>query len=75
MPDLAQLAATAAFRVGDRCFTPSSGPWKVVARYWRARQQCIVYDLVFEYNGVELPRVPERDLSVTDTRGGFVQGR
>lgn len=71
MPNIEKLKAVAVFNVGDLCFTTSSGPWRVKARYWSERQQSIVYDIVFEYNGTPLSRVPEHELSTKDTRGGF----
>lgn len=62
-PDPDVLRATAAFHIGDIVYTrKSTRPWRITARYWSRSQQCIVYDLRFEYNGVRLPRMPEQDL-------------
>lgn len=64
MPNIEGLKRVAVFDVGDYCYTRSGGqPWRVTARYWSDRQQSIVYDLVYEYNGVTLRRMPEHELS------------
>jgi hypothetical protein len=63
-PHIEGLLRVAAFEVDDLVYTRSGAkPWRITGRYWSPRQQSIVYDLLFEYNGVVLQRVPERDLS------------
>ena len=63
-PNIEGLLRVAAFAVDDLVYTRSGGkPWRITGRYWSPRQQSIVYDLVYEYNGVVLERVPERELS------------
>lgn len=63
-----ELERAARFRVGDTCYTTKSGPWRITARYWSRKRQCIVYDLKYVYNGVELDRMPEAELTATDDR-------
>jgi hypothetical protein len=66
-PNIEGLLRVAVFQIGDMVYTlRGAKPWRVTARYWSPRQQCIVYDLLFEYNGTELPRMPEHELSATE---------
>ncbi len=63
-PNIEGLLRVAAFAVDDLVVTRSGGqPWRITGRYWSPRQQSIVYDLVYEYNGVTLQRVPACELS------------
>jgi hypothetical protein len=66
-PNIEGLLRVALFNVGDMVYAGSGPkPWRVTGRYWSTRQQSIVYDLLYEYNGVVLSRVLERDLSLTE---------
>lgn len=63
-PNIEGLLRVAAFEVGDLVYTRSGAkPWRITGRCWSPRQQSIVYDLLFEYNGVTLLRKPEHELS------------
>lgn len=74
-PNLEGLRSVAVFQVDDLVYTRSGAkPWRITARYWSPRQQSIVYDLLFEYNGVTLRRVPEGELSSTE-RSQYSTGR
>ena len=64
-PNLEGLRRVAVFDVGDYAYLSGNKPWRVTARYWSARKQSIVYDLAFEYNGVSLDRIEEREMSRT----------
>ncbi len=46
----------AQFNIGDEVWTSSSGPWRVIARYWMRSQQRIAYDLRYA-NGVTIRRM------------------
>lgn len=62
-PNFEGLRQVAQYNVGDKAYLSTNGTWTVTARYWSPGKQCIVYDLVYDYNGVELPRVEEHRLS------------
>ena len=58
-PNIEGLKKVALYEVGDKAYLTTSGAWTVTARYWSRSKQCIVYDLVYDYNGVLSHRVEE----------------
>jgi hypothetical protein len=58
-PSADELRAQAKYKVADYVWTVNGGPWKVIGRYWSASKGCIVYDLLYERNGVKLTRWEE----------------
>jgi|GEM_PF-6982100 len=63
-PNIPQLQHQAHFQVGDRVtIRTNNAKWLITARYWSPRQGCIMYDLVFERNGVVADRMAESELN------------
>lgn len=71
-PSVEELRRVALFDVGDKAYLTTSGAWTVTARYWSASKG-IVYDLRYDYNGVKLERIEEREM--TRTAKGVSLGR
>ena len=62
-PSIPQLQHRARFQVGDRgTMNTNNAKWLVTARYCTPRQACIVYDLLYERNGVVSCRRAESEL-------------
>ncbi len=60
----------AQFNIGDEVWTRSSGPWKVIGRYWLRSKQCIAYDLRYA-NGVTLFKMPDNEVYPTRQWYGY----
>lgn len=69
-PSIPHLQHIAKFEVGDNVYLHGHTIWRVSARYWSPREQCIVYDLLFVRNGVESHRVREDRLAGVDPKDG-----
>lgn len=67
-PSIPHLQRISQFEVGDDVYLHGFTIWRVSARYWSPREQCIVYDLLFVRNGVESLRVREDRLSAVAPR-------
>lgn len=68
--DVAQLRASAKFNVGDEVRTRGRTLWRLTAHYLSAKTGKIVYDLLFEYNKVEMQGVSEEGLTASSPRVG-----
>ena len=72
-PSVDELRMVAQFKVGDVVWTRTSGPWKVVGRWWLKGKQCIGYDLRFT-NGVQLEKVVDYEVYATQQNNGTYAG-
>lgn len=68
-PSKDELSMIAQFKVGEVVWTRSSGPWKVIGRWWLKEKQCIGYDLQFK-NGTVLQKVVEYEVYATQQAVG-----
>lgn len=60
-PTMDELRSMAKHSVGDEVCIYGHTKWRVKARYWSRSRRCIMYRLVFEYNGATT-EVAEGDL-------------
>ncbi len=67
-PSLPHLQHIAKFEVGDEVYLYGTAKWRITARYWSRREQCILYDILFEYTQVESKRKREEELEAVNPK-------